>query len=94
MIPVYDLSNQVVDEVRKHFSSMVFDTIIRRNTRLGEAPSYGESIIAYDATSKGAVNYLNLAQELLKKNSKMAKATKKQALGRGLSALLTRNIQI
>ncbi len=63
------LSNQVVDEVRKHFSSMVFDTIIRRNTRLGEAPSYGESIIAYDATSKGAVNYLNLADELLKKNS-------------------------
>lgn len=63
------LSNQVVEEVRKHFSSMVFDTIIRRNTRLGEAPSYGESIIAYDATSKGAVNYLNLAQEILKKNS-------------------------
>lgn len=63
------LSNQVVDEVRKHFSSMVFDTIIRRNTRLGEAPSYGESIIAYDATSKGAINYLNLAQELLKKNA-------------------------
>ncbi|WP_298780842.1 ParA family protein [uncultured Polaribacter sp.] len=63
------LSNQVVDEVRKHFSSMVFDTIIRRNTRLGEAPSYGESIIAYDATSKGAINYLNLAQELIKKNS-------------------------
>jgi chromosome partitioning protein len=63
------LSNQVVDEVRKHFSSMVFDTIIRRNTRLGEAPSYGESIIAYDATSKGAINYLNLAQELIKKHS-------------------------
>ena len=62
------LSNQVVDEVRKHFSTMVFDTIIRRNTRLGEAPSYGESIIAYDATSKGAINYLNLAQELIKKN--------------------------
>ena len=61
------LSNQVVDEVRKHFSSMVFDTIIRRNTRLGEAPSYGESIIAYDATSKGAVNYINLAQEIIKK---------------------------
>jgi chromosome partitioning protein len=62
------LSNQVVEEVRKHFSSMVFDTIIRRNTRLGEAPSYGESIIDYDATSKGAVNYLNLANELIKKN--------------------------
>lgn len=63
------LSNQVVEEVRKHFSSMVFDTIIRRNTRLGEAPSYGESIIAYDATSKGAVNYLSLANEIIKKNS-------------------------
>ena len=62
------LSNQVVDEVRKHFSIMVFETIIRRNVRLSEAPSYGESIIAYDATSKGAVNYLNLAQELIKKN--------------------------
>ena len=64
------LSNQVVDEVQKHFSTMVFDTIIRRNTRLGEAPSYGESIISYDATSKGAVNYLNLANELLKKNQR------------------------
>tara|TARA_R110001632_G_scaffold63318_3_gene151506 strand:- start:45932 stop:46714 length:783 start_codon:yes stop_codon:yes gene_type:complete len=68
------LSNQVVDEVQKHFSTMVFDTIIRRNTRLGEAPSYGESIIAYDATSKGAVNYLNLANELLKKNQYYGKS--------------------
>ena len=63
------LSNQVVEEVKKHFNDMVFDTIIQRNTRLGEAPSYGESIIAYDATSKGAVNYLELANEVLKKNS-------------------------
>ena len=63
------LSNQVVEEVRKHFSSMVFDTIIRRNTRLGEAPSYGESIIAYDATSKGAENYLSLANEIIKRNT-------------------------
>lgn len=62
------LSNQVVDEVQKHFNTMVFETIIRRNVRLGEAPSYGESIIAYDATSKGAVNYLNFANEILKKN--------------------------
>ena len=62
------LSNQVVEEVRKHFSSMVFDTIIRRNTRLGEAPSYGESIINYDVSSKGAANYLSLAKELIKKN--------------------------
>ena len=47
---------------------MVFKTIIQRNIRLGEAPSHGESIIAYDATSKGAVNYINLAHEILKKN--------------------------
>jgi len=63
------LSNQVVEEVKKHFNEMVFDTIIQRNTRLGEAPSYGESIIAYDATSRGAVNYLNLANELIKMNA-------------------------
>ncbi len=69
------LSNQVVEEVQKHFSTMVFKTIIRRNTRLGEAPSYGESIIAYDATSKGAVNYLNLANELLKKNTEDGKSS-------------------
>ncbi len=73
LLTMYDsrlrLSNQVVAEVKKHFHSMVFKTIIQRNTRLGEAPSYGESIIAYDATSKGAVNYINLAHEILKKNT-------------------------
>ncbi|OSY87880.1 chromosome partitioning protein ParA [Tenacibaculum holothuriorum] len=63
------LSNQVVEEVRKHFSSMVFETVVHRNIRLSEAPSYGESIISYDATSKGAVNYLNLANEILNKNA-------------------------
>jgi len=63
------LSNQVVEEVKKHFSSMVFETIVHRNIRLSEAPSYGESIISYDATSKGAVNYLNLANEILTKNA-------------------------
>ncbi|UCD60480.1 MAG: ParA family protein [Flavobacteriaceae bacterium] len=72
LLTMYDsrlrLSNQVVEEVRKHFSDMVFDTIIQRNVRLGEAPSYGESIIKYDASSKGATNYLNMANELLKKN--------------------------
>jgi len=62
------LSNQVVEEVKTHFSDMVFDTIIQRNIRLGEAPSYGESIIAYDATSRGAVNYINLAHEVITKN--------------------------
>ncbi len=66
------LSNQVVEEVRKHFSDMVFDTIIQRNVRLSEAPSYGESIIKYDASSKGATNYLNMANELLKKNKETA----------------------
>ena len=74
LLTMYDsrlrLSNQVVDEVKKHFENMVFKTIIQRNVRLGEAPSYGESIIKYDATSKGAENYLNLANEVLKKNSK------------------------
>ncbi len=62
------LSNQVVEEVRKHFADMVFDTIIQRNVRLSEAPSYGESIIKYDASSKGAENYLNLANEMVKRN--------------------------
>ena len=62
------LSNQVVEEVQKHFSEMVFETIIQRNVRLGEAPSYGESIINYDVSSKGAANYLSLAIELIKKN--------------------------
>lgn len=73
LLTMYDsrlrLSNQVVAEVKKHFHDMVFKTIIQRNIRLGEAPSYGESIIAYDATSKGAVNYINLAHEIIKKNS-------------------------
>ncbi|WP_343485853.1 AAA family ATPase [Allomuricauda sp. d1] len=72
LLTMYDsrlrLSNQVVEEVKKHFADMVFDTIIQRNVRLSEAPSYGESIIKYDASSKGAANYLNLANELLKKN--------------------------
>jgi len=72
LLTMYDsrlrLSNQVVEEVKKHFSDMVFETIIQRNVRLGEAPSYGESIIKYDASSKGATNYLNMANELLKKN--------------------------
>ncbi|WP_405201477.1 ParA family protein [Dokdonia sp. LLG6352-1] len=63
------LSNQVVEEVQKHFSEMVFETIIQRNVRLSEAPSYGESIINYDAASKGATNYLSLAQELITKNN-------------------------
>ncbi len=62
------LSKQVVEEVKTHFQQLVFDTIINRNTRLGEAPSFGKSIIMHDAQSTGAINYLNLARELLQKN--------------------------
>jgi chromosome partitioning protein len=62
------LSNQVVEEVKTHFQDLVFDTIIQRNTRLSEAPSFGVSVIMHDATSKGAINYLNLAKEILVKN--------------------------
>lgn len=73
LLTMYDsrlrLSNQVVEEVQKHFNNMVFETIIQRNIKLSEAPSYGESIINYDATSKGAVNYIHLAEEIIKKNS-------------------------
>ncbi|MEJ2113351.1 MAG: AAA family ATPase [Flavobacteriaceae bacterium] len=73
LLTMYDsrlrLSNQVVEEVQKHFNDMVFKTIIQRNVRLGEAPSYGESIINYDASSKGASNYLSLAKEMINKNS-------------------------
>ncbi len=73
LLTMYDsrlrLSNQVVEEVQKHFNDMVFKTIIQRNVKLSEAPSFGESIINFDATSKGANNYLNLAEEIIKKNS-------------------------
>lgn len=72
LLTMYDsrlrLSNQVVEEVQKHFNNMVFNTIIQRNVKLSEAPSFGESIINYDATSKGASNYLNLAEEIIQKN--------------------------
>ena len=73
LLTMYDsrlrLSNQVVEEVQKHFGEMVFQTIIQRNVRLSEAPSYGENIISYDASSKGAKNYLSLAKEIINKNS-------------------------
>ncbi len=73
LLTMYDnrlrLSNQVVEEVRSHFQELVFDTIVQRNTKLGEAPSFGETIIMHDIQSKGAVNYLNLAREILQKNN-------------------------
>ena len=71
LLTMYDtrlrLSNQVVEEVKTHFQNMVFKTIIHRNVRLGESPSFGETIVMHDASSKGAVNYLNLANELMTK---------------------------
>ncbi|HAH59909.1 MAG TPA: chromosome partitioning protein ParA [Bacteroidales bacterium] len=72
LLTMYDsrlrLSNQVVEEVKTHFQDMVFETIINRNTKLGEAPSFGETIIMHDINSSGAINYLNLAREILQKN--------------------------
>lgn len=72
LLTMYDsrlrLSNQVAAEVKKHFEDLVFDTIIHRNTRLGEAPSFGKPVIMYDAESTGAINYMNLAREILQRN--------------------------
>lgn len=72
LLTMYDtrlrLANQVVEEVKVHFQDMVLDTIVHRNTRLGEAPSFGETIIMHDASCKGSVNYLNLAREILQRN--------------------------
>jgi chromosome partitioning protein len=72
LLTMYDtrlrLANQVVEEVQVHFRDMVFSTVIHRNTRLGEAPSFGETIIMHDASCKGSINYLNLAREILQKN--------------------------
>jgi chromosome partitioning protein len=73
LLTMYDtrlrLANQVVEEVKMHFQQLVFNTLIHRNTTLGEAPSYGETIIMHDVSSKGAINYLNLAKEILLKNT-------------------------
>src|SRR4051812_46011579 len=86
LLTMYDsrlrLSNQVVEEVKTHFQQMVFDTIIQRNTKLGEAPSFGQTIIMHDASSKGSINYLNLAREILQKNNltKIKESDKKIAV--------------
>ena len=73
LMTMYDgrlrLCNQVVSEVRRHFEEMVFESIIHRNTRLSEAPSFGKPVILYDSDSKGSINYLNLAKEILQKNN-------------------------
>ena len=83
LMTMYDgrlrLCNQVVSEVRRHFDEMVFTTIIHRNTRLSEAPSFGKPVILYDSDSKGAVNYLNLAKEVLQKNN-LTKITQEERI--------------
>ncbi|MBC7425827.1 MAG: ParA family protein [Bacteroidia bacterium] len=82
LLTMYDsrlrLSNQVVEEVKMHFQDLVFDTIIPRNTKLSEAPSFGLPVITHDVTSKGSVTYLNLAREILQRNgmTKMAATDK------------------
>ncbi len=82
LLTMYDsrlrLSNQVVDEVKLHFQDLVFETIIQRNTKLSEAPSFGLPVLEHDATARGSVNYLDLAREILQKNgmTKMASAEK------------------
>jgi len=72
LLTMYDsrlrLSNQIYDEIKKHFQELVFETIISRNVKLSEAPSYGLPAILYDADSRGSKNYLALAQEILKRN--------------------------
>lgn len=72
LLTMYDarlrLSNQVVDEVTKHFQQMVFKTLIQRNIKLSESPSFGKPVILYDASSTGSINYLNMAKEFLQKN--------------------------
>ncbi|MBW8334489.1 MAG: AAA family ATPase [Bacteroidota bacterium] len=72
LLTMYDsrlnLSNQVLEEVKKHFQEMVFESVIHRNIKLSEAPSYGQPAILYDATSKGSASYMNLARELLQNN--------------------------
>jgi chromosome partitioning protein len=86
LMTMYDtrlrLSNQVVDEVRRHFQELVFDTVIHRNTRLGEAPSVGKPAVLYDAESKGAQQYLELAREILQRHG----ATRLDASERELGA--------
>jgi chromosome partitioning protein len=82
LLTMYDprlrLSNQVVEEVKMHFQDFVFDTIIHRNTKLGEAPSFGVPVLEHDATSKGAINYLNLAREILQRNGLTEIATEEK----------------
>ncbi len=89
LLTMYDtrlrLANQVVEEVKMHFQEIVFDTVIHRNTKLGEAPSFGETIVMHDASSKGAINYLNFTREVLQRNdlTKISNKDKKITIDNG-----------
>lgn len=89
LLTMYDtrlrLANQVVEEVKMHFQEIVFDTVIHRNTKLGEAPSFGETIVMHDASSKGAINYLNFTREVLQRNdlTKISNKDKKIIIDNG-----------
>ncbi|MBO4744754.1 MAG: ParA family protein [Bacteroidales bacterium] len=78
LVTMYDkrelLRRNVLEELKTHFKDIVFSTIINRNTKLGEAPSFGKPVILHDANSTGAINYLNLAREILKKNNMLRDA--------------------
>ncbi len=84
LLTMYDsrlrLAKQVVQDVKMHFEQIVFNTIIHRNTRLGEAPSFGEPIMIHDINSKGSINYLNLAREILQKNDMTNIPNKKKSI--------------
>lgn len=83
LLSMYDkrlrLANEVVSEIQEHFKDQVFDTIIHRNARLGESPNFGKPVALYDATSKGAINFFNLAKEVLIRNNDSIKLKKQKA---------------
>ena len=84
LMTMYDrrlrLCNQVVNEVRRHFEEMVFETVIHRNTKLSEAPSFGKPVVLYDSDSNGAINYLNLAKEILQKHNMTRMSNKERII--------------
>lgn len=84
LLSMYDqrlrLANFVVEQVREVFKDKVFDTIIHRNSKIGEAPNMGQPIVLYDATSKGTINFLNLAKEFLKRNNDVIKLKKEESV--------------
>jgi chromosome partitioning protein len=84
LLTMYDsrlnLSNQVYEEVKRHFQDMVFETVIQRNVKLSEAPSYGKPVVQYDASSKGAINHMHLAREIMQRNSMTAMSKDKNVV--------------